>query len=430
MSKRSHTMPPVGSDQRGAALVIALLVLLALSVLGAALISNVQIEDKITSFQRRDTEALHIAEAGLQEAMLRLRNGEIPDNGNKRMVSIIYEAPAGSIPVSGADTTSLPTLQPSGRYLGYSSASKKYAQGSTTDLQNLTVKYKTKITPGAPPDTQIVLYDDSATPKMNTTSGTPVFIVTATGTKGKIARRLVAEVTRAKFTVMSRGAVAAKVSIELKGNIKICGHDHLYATPYGKQPPGCNGFPSGAPPGWWAPGVHADCMPGGWSESTVNQVGSPTVIGEPTSYEQNQTGFYSGPWDALTLTQAEFWPWIGNAVSVPPMPPKGVYYLDNNGVKQDQSGVFAYTGGDGEGLLYVDGDLSINGTFRYKGMIYVEGDLAINGDAWILGGIIVRGQQPVKVANGSAVILYSSEAIEQAISKYGGDMRMLSWREF
>ena len=426
MRNRNRPLPSPIADERGAALVIALLILLALSVLGAALISNVQIEDKITGFQRRDTQALHIAEAGLQEAMLRLRDGEVPDNLNKRMVTVIYEAPAGSIPVSGTDTTSLPTLQPSGRYLGYSGATKKYALGSTTDLQNLTVKYKTKITPGAPPDTQIVRYDDTATPKMNTTTGTPVFIVTATGTKGKVTRRLVAEVTRSKFTIMARGAVAAQVAIQFKGNIKVCGHDHLYATPLWTQPPACNV----AIGSWWTSSVHGDCMPGGWSEDVITQQGSPTLIGEPAGSQQNQSGFYSGPWDALTLTQAEFWPWIGARVAVEPSPPTGIYYLDNNDNKQDQSGSFAFNGGNGEGLLYVDGDLRINGNFTYKGMIYVEGDLDLNGNAWILGGVIVRGKSSVKVANGSAVILYSSEAIEQAISKYGGDMRMLSWREF
>lgn len=429
MSNHTKPMPPLAADERGAALVVALLILLALSTLGAALIASVQIEDKITSFQRRDTEALHIAEAGLQEAMLRLRNGEIPDNGNPHMVALIYEAPAGSIPVSGADTTSLATMQPAGRYLGYSSATKRKPPGSS-ELQVLTVKYKTKITTGPPADTSVILYDDSATPKMNTTSGTPVFTVTSTGTKGNVSRRLVAEVTRSKFTVSARGAVASQVSIQFQGNIKVCGHDHLYATPVGAQPSPalipCNvGIGN-----WWADGVHGDCMPGGWSESLVDLQGSPDILGEPAGYQENQSGFYSGPWEALTLTQAEFWSWIGVPTASAPSPPQGVYYLDNNTVKQDQSGSFSYTGGDGEGLLYVDGDLNINGNFTYKGMIYVEGDLAINGDAWILGGLIVRGQQPVKIANGSAVILYSSEAIEQAISKYGGDMRMISWREF
>ncbi len=45
------------------------------------------------------------------------------------------------------------------------------------------------------------------------------------------------------------------------------------------------------------------------------------------------------------------------------------------------------------------------------------------------GGLIVNGKATVKIANGSAVVLYSSEAIAQSISKYGGNMRTIAWRE-
>jgi Tfp pilus assembly protein PilX len=406
--------------------VVAVIMLLALSALGVALMASVQIEDKIVGYQRRDTQALYVAEAGIQEALHRIRSGDVPDDGNKRRVTLIYEAPAGSLPVSGPDTTSLPTLQPSGQYLGYSSANKRYIKGSTTDLQALTVKYKTKITPGSPPDTQIVRYDEAATPKMNTTTGTPVFVVTASTTRNNVTRSVVAEVTRAKFNLLTQAAVAAKVGIAFKGNAKVCGHNHLASTPAGTEPPGCNlGIGT-----WWAPGAHADCLPGGWSESTITEQGSPDVIGEPTDVAPNQSGFYGGPWDALGLSQPEFWAWIGYPTSSPPSPPQGIVHLDSNSIPQDQSGDYSYNGGNGEGLLYVDGDLHINGNFNYRGLIYIEGDLKLNGNAWILGGLIVRGTTTVNVANGSAVVLYSADAIQQNISKHGGRLRTLAWREF
>ena len=425
MSVEPRTKPRIAGDESGAALVVALLILLALTVLGAALVSSVQIEDKITGYQRRDAQALTIAEAGMQEAIIRLRTGEVPDNLNKYMVTLIYEAPAGSIPVSGADTTSLPTLQTAGSYLGYSSDRKGYIKNSTSVMRVMSVKYRTQIT-SSPPDTQIVRYDDTATPKLNTATGTPVFQITAVGTKGNTTRGVTADVTRDKFNLMTRGAVAAQVAIQFKGNIKICGHDHLYATPAWTEPPDCNVGQYE----WWTLSDHSTCMPGGWSESEITQQGSPTVIGEPAGESEYQVGFYTGPWDALGLPQTDFWPWIGNPITSEPNPANGIFYLDNNTVKQDQSGNFTYNGGSGEGLLYVDGDMNINGNFTYKGMIYVEGDLRLNGNAWILGGIMVKGKATVKIANGSAVVLYSSDAIQQAISKFGGDMRMLSWREF
>jgi hypothetical protein len=408
------------------ALVIALLVLLSLTVLGTALMMTVNIEGKLTGHQLRDTQALNIAEAGVGEAMVRIQSGDVPTTLNPRSVTLIYEEQAGSIPTSGPDTTSLPTLQDPGAYLGYSSSAKDFAQGSTTDLDVLAVKYKTVIVPGAPPDTFIVRYDDSATPKLNTSTGSLVYTITSVGHKGNASRGIVADVTKETFNIFTRAAVATEVSIRFKGNIKICGHDHRADTPIGTEPPGCNvGVGT-----WWTTGVHGDCLPGGWSEKIIDQQGSPTLIGEPAATSENQTGFYSGPWDAIGLPQNEFWSWVGNPIAVAPDPPVGVLYLDNNGSPQDQSGNYFYNGGVGEGLLYVDGDLTVNGNFAYKGLLYVEGNMNVNGDAWILGGVIVKGKSVVKIANGSAVVLYSGEAIQQALQSHGGNLRMISWREF
>ena len=395
-------------DERGMALVLALLVLLILSVIGAALMANVTTESKITGYKLRDTQALTVAEAGVQEAILRIRNGDFLDDQNPRNVTLIYDQVAGSIPVSGADTTSLPTLQPAGGYLGYSSAVK--------NPMVLSIQYKTR-------GNTIVRYDETTTPKINTSTGSPIFVIRSTGRTGNAYRSLYTEVTRNRVNVTARSAVTANVDIQFSGNIKICGHNHVLQTPPGTQPNLCDATYLVSPP-------HTTCLPGAWSSKMIDTgVGSPTVQGEPVDMQQNQVGFYSGPWDALSMTQPEFWPWVGSALTAEPGVPQGIFYLDDDLVKQNKSGDFSYHGGDGEGFLYVDGDLRINGSFIYKGLIYVEGDLDINGDCWILGGLIVNGKATVKIANGSATVLYSSEAIAQSISKYGGNMRTIAWRE-
>jgi hypothetical protein len=129
------------------------------------------------------------------------------------------------------------------------------------------------------------------------------------------------------------------------------------------------------------------------------------------------------------MGQAEFFSWIGAPLSAEPNPPRGVYYLDNNTTIQDGTGNFAYHGGSGEGLLYVDGNLTVNGNFDFKGVIYVEGNLDVNGDFWMLGAMVVKGTTTVKLANGTATILYSSEAISQALARYGGQFVTLNWRQ-
>ena len=397
-------------DERGMALVLALMVLLVLTVIGAALMANVTTETKIAGYKVRDTQALAVAEAGVQEAMLRIRNGDFVDDLNPRNVTLIYDAATGSIPVSASDTTSLPTLQPAGSYIGYSSAGK--------NPMVLAIKYKTRAG-------QIMRYDDTASPKINTATGNPIFVINSTGRTGNAYRQLYAEVTRKRVNVLARSAVTANVAIQFQGNIKICGHDHLMATPVQTAPPACDaGMGS-----WWATTAHGTCLPGAWSSNNITEKGSPTVQGEPSATQTFQNGFYSGPWDALGMTQTDFWSWVGGARSTEPAVPQGIFYLDNDGVKQNKSGDFAYNGGDGEGFLYVDGDLRLNGSFTYRGLIYAEGDVTINGNCWLLGGLVVNGKTIVKIANGSAIVLYSSESITQKISKYGGDMRTIAWRE-
>ena len=398
--------------QEGMALVLAIMVLLVLTVIGAALMANVNTETKISGLKVRDTQALSVAEAGVQEAMLRLRNGDVNNDLNPRNVTVIFNQVAGSLPPVGADTTALPTLQTTGTYLPYSTAGKS--------IQMLTMKYKTK-------GGVIQRYDDLANPKINTVTGNPIWIVNATGTSGSSSRSIYAEICQSRFNILAHGAVVAQVGIQFKGNIQVCGHNHRTDTPAQKAPPQCDAFLEAS--------VHSTCMPAAWSEDTTSAQGSPTLVGEPTPTKNYQTGFYTGPWDALGMTQQDFWFWVGTPIAVGPNPPRGVLYLDNDAIKQNgwmnsNSASWTFNGGDGEGLLYVDGDLKINGSFTYRGMIYCEGDLEINGNSWILGGLVVRGKTKVKIANGSAIILYSGEAMQQYITKYGGNIRTIAWKEY
>src|SRR5262252_10591189 len=98
------------------------------------------------------------------------------------------------------------------------------------------------------------------------------------------------------------------------------------------------------------------------------------------------------------MSQADFWGLVG-----PPVDPsavtnyKGILYVDNDLVTQNQSCTLGPNGVDGEGLLYVDGNLNLNSNFSYKGLIYVEGDISVNGNAWVLGGIVCRGKTKIKL---------------------------------
>ena len=404
------------SNQRGIALVVVLLILVVISQLVLVLLATVQVETKISGHGVRETAALQIAEAGVAEAIGRLKAQDIMLNNNPRAVAQIFNVMPGSVPVLGADSTALPTAQPAGAWLNYSSPGR----GAGT----LTVQYKTN-----PARTLIYRYDLSKNPAIQTTSGSPIYVVTATGRKGTDRRTVVAEIAARPYIFNAKGAFVSGVDVQFSGNSIECGYNHRADTPTdtgisGRSGAGgCNEVPGT----FWETG--SGDVAGVWAAGTITGQGNGTQTGNPP-FVDAQPGMYKGPWDCLGISQAEFFSWVGPPLATEPVGPHGIYYLDNNGISQDQSGSWAYTSDEGEGLLYVDGDFAVNSHFAFRGLIYVEGDFKINGNAWVLGGVVCRGKTYIKLANGGMTVLYSEEAIKMYISKYGDQYLNLSWREF
>jgi hypothetical protein len=170
-------------------------------------------------------------------------------------------------------------------------------------------------------------------------------------------------------------------------------------------------------------------MPATWTTGAISPGGTSNTSGVPPANPnlQGQTGFYTGPWDMLGMSQTDFQSFMGPPVTNPPSI-KGIYYIDNDGIMGNQSSGAAFHGVTGEGMLYVDGDLTLNAGFVYVGLVYIEGNLQLNGQAWILGALVVRGKSTIKM-NGGATVLYSSDAITQKLAQYGGQYTTLSWRE-
>jgi len=396
------------SGERGIALVMALVSLLVIAVIAVVLMMSLNIERKISGGDLRDSQALNMAEAGVGEAMARIRNFDItlPQN-NPRSVAQIFLASAGSVPVLGTDSIAVETKQPAGQWLTYSTPNK------TTDV--LTVEFKTDRN-----KTVIYKYDATKPTPINTTTGLPIFHITSTGRKGTSRVRVQTDVIQKPYNVDVRGAFTAAVPMSFSGNCEVCGDNHVATTPTGTRAQAqCGPYE--------VPGS----LPGAWSTNgiTVNPSGGGcNVVGTPSTSSGN-ANFYTGPWDVFGMGASEFYAWIGAPVTSEPNPPNGLIYLDNNTTIGDRTGNFAYHGGDGEGFLYIDGDMHINGIFNYRGLIYVEGDLDINGTCWILGGLVCRGKTSVNIANGNFTVLYSQDAITQALSKYGGQFVTLSWRE-
>jgi Tfp pilus assembly protein PilX len=404
----------IKNDERGFALVVSMLILLVMTLLGLVLMSSVVLNRSLTGNDQRMRQSLNIAEAGVSEAMSRIGHLDtqmLPTDPNG--VCQVFNTVAGNVPALGADSVGLATGQPVGSYLNYTSA--------TRGPDVLTIGWKKD-----PTGTLVMRYDGAATPQINAATGYPIYTITSTGRIGTTRRTVVTEVIQRPFNVAAKAALSANIPINSLGNAVICGYNHSIDTPYDD---GIKGRGSG-------PGGPKDCidnelghddLPGMYCTQPVNPGGAFLGSGSPSDWVENQVGFYAGPWEALGMSQAEFFSFIGAPVTNPPNW-KGVYYIDNNAVTQDLSADLKLTSVDGEGFIYVDGNLHISSNFHYTGLIYVEGDFDINGNAWVLGGIIVKGQTNIK-ANGGMTILYSKDAINQSLSKYGGQFVTLNWRE-
>jgi hypothetical protein len=84
--------------------------------------------------------------------------------------------------------------------------------------------------------------------------------------------------------------------------------------------------------------------------------------------------------------------------------------------------------GFGQGILIVEGDLHLNSKFRFNGIVIVQGDLQVNGNAQIQGALVALGDvllQPGSpgsdgnsdgaTLNGNALVRYNSCNIAKAI---------------
>ena len=124
-------------NERGSILVITLLILFAVTAIGATLASISSTDMRIAGNQRSDTRALTVAEAGLQEAIHRVSlpnptnatvagwtgNVAISDSEpyDPNWKARIYLTAPGSAPSAGTIVTT-GTIQDPGSYLQYSVA--------------------------------------------------------------------------------------------------------------------------------------------------------------------------------------------------------------------------------------------------------------------------------------------------------------------
>src|SRR6185503_16763336 len=97
-------------NERGIALVISMLILLVMSLLGLVLMAGASLNRGLAGNDQRMRQALNIAEAGVGEGQARIANQDVAMNSVDPLAACqVFNTIAGSVPVTGADTTALAT---------------------------------------------------------------------------------------------------------------------------------------------------------------------------------------------------------------------------------------------------------------------------------------------------------------------------------
>jgi hypothetical protein len=106
-------------------------------------------------------------------------------------------------------------------------------------------------------------------------------------------------------------------------------------------------------------------------------------------------------------------------------PPLGFTYIQGDYTFNNTT---ASPGTDDFGLLYVTGNLRINGNQTFKGLIFIDGSLDISGNPTILGAVMVRGSTNITAGTGNMTLLYSREAAKLGIQA-AHPWRILTWED-
>jgi hypothetical protein len=137
-------------------------------------------------------------------------------------------------------------------------------------------------------------------------------------------------------------------------------------------------------------------------------------------YSKNQTlNGYSDGWGTPTSSNS--------TAPITYTGPMNIVYFNMNG-----DNTLILTGDShGAGILLVEGNLEINGTFTWYGVILVTGYLECigNGQKSVTGGIVVGKKANLETnSGGSAGIIYCS-AVSDKLKGIIPPLKMIRWRE-
>ncbi len=464
--------------QRGIALVIAIMVLLVISVIGAGVMVITKTEMQLSSHQVWRTQALAVAEAGMAEAIQRLRLsssdtlfiGDTSSVVDPDWCAVIY---LGENDFQSGDTFYYHSVQ-----AGLDDV-LLYADTTPYSDYNIRIYHKQDASG------RVYFYDPgtrtqfAADPANVEDLYYPVNIVEVVGRAGKARQSIIAEVARVSVTAKVQAAfnVGALTIQGGGGDVRVCGHNHKKTTPhmvggvvvapdkatddstscYYRDPSTGEEVyhvprdsAGNITPHPFTVGVfdnycaQSHCVPGLLCISATTVTGTNPVwsdfdiFGNP-DHMVDPTATIPPIWELFGFdSETELLSEINWTVVNSGDPLPGGFMLCNGdyaaprstnvytGVLWVRGGTFSYNGGGGAPGSGIG--------FFFKGLIYADDINVRGGNApfWVLGGVIGRNSADFHGGgiDRSICVLYSRGVLTQEIStQIQSPMLLLGWRE-
>lgn len=423
-------------SEKGFVLILALVVMLAMTIIGISLVMNMSTDMHLASNERESKQAFQLAEAGINETIARLRLPAVNAKyvGEPAAAAGTYRTVAGWAGTTYNSTTSADGLDYSVTvaYLTEQEIFRDSAANSAAAAKNTSAGNGAD---GMPLDAgfnnEVVMYGrdfnicSSALPctRPSARIGTyPVYRIISTGTVNTTDRSIEAYVGASDLNIDTLGA------INTNGCILDCG-------------PSCDIT------GGVAQGGACDTVCGAGELEGVAAADCDAALLPKPALDDMLTFLTGGALDELSST-ADY---QIDCASVPacnadigavpddmwgtcsPGDPSGgvskLVYIQTGAISPAISGSDLGAGGCGKGILIVDGDVEFAGGFAWEGLIYVIGTLTLNGGGGALnitGGIMANDTVNI---NGGIVADYDQATLQEVGRQVGsGAKTFISWK--
>jgi Tfp pilus assembly protein PilX len=442
-------------DERGVALVMAILALLLLSAVALGMMYATNTESAIDTNYRDMQRVAYSAQAGLEEARERIRTGApdhipvptgLPDSSSQNVVYIVNPStvqPWNNYPDSEilsefpssltASTVSQPCAV--GAWCMTQNASSTFAANPALDYKWVRITRKANNSTrfsvdGTASNTQVCWDGKKETPMPfglthceDSTSYQPVFLLTSYAVTPSGATQTAQMEIAPGLPISVDAAVASQAAVILKGSFLLNGYDNCTCTPnsagvyVSRAGRTCDNTK-------WALKTAGDITQNGTSGSSIAGVSPPAVQNQVWNYDiPGLINIYKKQADLLpagtSCTSNNCGNFSGLNIGTYPtgMPdtpqdavPKVTYFPGSVRLEASASGA---------GILIVDGDLDIHGGLNFYGLILVKGVVTFTGGGSQnvnMYGAVLAGQEVGAVdtsLGGSVVLQYDSCALRQ-----------------